>query len=200
MAEHVLDNRSPSKGYPQVFAAYDALPPGGAFVLVDDRDPEPLREAFEVEHPGSHTWEDLHRGPDEWRVRIRKLAATPLPRVLCDTSPGGNLPRDPDTAGAVWRLRMRDRDLDSNIIQLPAGDGIDAHTGPDLDVLLHVLDGGGTLTTELGEVPLTPGAVVWLPKRSRREFRAGPDGLRYLTVHQRRREPGLRTIDFRERD
>jgi hypothetical protein len=27
---------------------------------------------------------------------------------------------------------------------------------------------------------------LWLPRRSRRQFTAGPDGLRYLTVHQRR--------------
>ena len=28
--------------------------------------------------------------------------------------------------------------------------------------------------------------LVWLPRRSLREFTAGPDGLTYLTVHQRR--------------
>jgi len=33
---------------------------------------------------------------------------------------------------------------------------------------------------------LRPGSLVWLPRRSRREFTAGPDGLMYLTVHQRR--------------
>ena len=27
---------------------------------------------------------------------------------------------------------------------------------------------------------------LWLPRRSRPQFMAGPDGLRYLTVHQRR--------------
>ena len=45
----------------------------------------------------------------------------------------------------------------------------------------------GQLTTELGNrVDLEPGALVWLPRRSRRQFRAGPAELRYRTVHQRR--------------
>jgi quercetin dioxygenase-like cupin family protein len=92
----------------------------------------------------------------------------------------------PDAAGAVWKLQMPERDLDANIIRLPAGAGIDAHAGPDLDVLLVVLDGGGQLGTELGPVELRAGALVWLPRRSRRQFTAGPGGLAYLTVHQRR--------------
>ena len=29
--------------------------------------------------------------------------------------------------------------------------------------------------------------LLWLPKRSRREFLADESGLRYLTVHQRRK-------------
>jgi hypothetical protein len=45
----------------------------------------------------------------------------------------------------------------------------------------------GQLTTELGNrVDLEPGALVWLPRRSRRQFSAGPGELRYRTVHQRR--------------
>lgn len=45
----------------------------------------------------------------------------------------------------------------------------------------------GQLATELGNrVDLEPGALVWLPRRSRRQFSAGPAELRYRTVHQRR--------------
>ena len=79
------------------------------------------------------------------------------------------------------------KELHSRYAGLPPGETIDAHAGPELDVMLHVIDGSGTLTTELGEVELTAGDVVWLPRRSRRAFAAGPQGLRYLTVHQRRR-------------
>jgi len=96
--------------------------------------------------------------------------------------------------GAVWSLAPAARSLDANVIWLPAGDGIAAHAGPDLDVLIHVIDGSGTLTTDDGDIALAPGTLAWLPPRSRRAFVAGPDGLRYLTVHQRKSQPafGLR--------
>jgi uncharacterized cupin superfamily protein len=86
----------------------------------------------------------------------------------------------------VWKLEMRRRDLDSNIIRLHPGASIGAHVGPDLDVLLLVLDGTGQLTTELNTIDLHPGALIWLPQHSRRQFTAGSQGLSYLTVHQRR--------------
>ncbi|AOS62242.1 DUF2249 domain-containing protein [Actinoalloteichus hymeniacidonis] len=198
MADSELDLRQlrePDQ-YPTVFARYAELPVGDAFVVVADRDPARLHEEFELEHPDSHSWEYREQGPSVWRVRIGKLAGTPLPRVLVNTAEligDSTDSTDPaaqpasDTAGAVWKLRSRARDLDSNVIALPAAGTIDEHVGPDLDVLIHVLAGSGELGTELGVVELVPGAVVWLPRRSRRRFRAGPDGLRYLTVHQRRR-------------
>ncbi|HEY7043581.1 MAG TPA: hypothetical protein VH419_07935, partial [Nocardioidaceae bacterium] len=93
---------------------------------------------------------------------------------------------EPDVSGAVWKLSMRDRDLDSNVVALPPGGSIEPHVGPDLDVLVHVLGGSGRLTTEADSVDLFAGALLWLPRRSRRGFTAGPNGLRYLTVHRRR--------------
>jgi len=108
-----------------------------------------------------------------------------LPRVLCDTvAVVSGAP--PDAAGALWRLQEQPRDLDANLVQLPAGSGVDAHAGPEVDVLLNVVHGTGRLLTESGELELRPGVLVWLPRRSRREIRAGADGLRYLTVHGRR--------------
>jgi uncharacterized protein (DUF2249 family)/quercetin dioxygenase-like cupin family protein len=172
--------------HPTIFATYAALPVGGAFVLVNDHDPKHLRDEFETDHPGSHGWEYLKREPRDWRIRISKLASTPLPRVLTHTDEHAAASAAPDVTGAVWKLQVRDRDLDSNIIALPPGGGIDAHTGPDLDVLIHVLAGAGQLETELGSVELTAGALLLLPRRSRRQITAGPEGLRYLTVHQRR--------------
>lgn len=110
------------------------------------------------------------------------------PRVLYDLQP---LTVHPQTApsGVVWRLAEAGRQLDANILNLPAGQCIDTHAEPDLDVLLVVLAGSGTLTTQDGELPLTPGAVVWLPRGSKRSLAAGSEGLSYLTTHQRR--PGM---------
>jgi uncharacterized protein (DUF2249 family) len=175
--------RKPDK-HPTIFAAYHALESGESLVLVNNHDPVHLREEFETEHPGSYGWDYLESGPEVWRIRIGKLTSTPLPRLLLDTS--GLATSDPDATGAVWKLQMRERDLDSNIIRLPPGGTIEAHTGPDLDVLIHILLGTGQLGTETGSLPLAPGSLLWLPRRSRRQFTAGPDGLAYLTVHQRR--------------
>jgi uncharacterized protein (DUF2249 family)/quercetin dioxygenase-like cupin family protein len=177
--------RKPDK-HPTIFATYAALPVGAAFVLVNDHDPEHLHEEFETDHAGSYRWEYLNREMRDWRIQITKLCSTPLPRVLVDTTTITADTSAADVTGAVWKLQARERDLDANIIALPPGQAIDAHTGPDLDVLIHVLAGSGQLTTELGTVDLTPGVLLWMPRRSRRQFIAGVEGLRYLTVHQRR--------------
>lgn len=188
MADNELDVRQlrkPEK-HPTIFATYAALAVGEAFVLVNNHDPKHLREEFDADHPGSYGWEYLEQGP-VWRIRISKLASTPLPRVLADTVDLVTGPAaGPDATGVVWKLEPRERDLDSNVIALPAGGRIDSHAGPELDVLIHVLSGSGDLTTETGTIHLSPGALLWLPRRSKRQFTAGPDGLKYLTVHQRR--------------
>lgn len=197
MADQELDVRGlrkPDK-HPTIFATYDALGVGETFVLVNNHDPKHLRDEFEVEHPGSYSWDYVEKGPAEWRVRIGKRTSAPLPRVLCDTTAVGT--DGADVTGAVWKLPMSRRDLDSNIIHLPAGEAIDAHAGPDLDVLIHVLHGTGRLDTELEPVGLAPGVLVWLPRLSRRQFTAGPEGLSYLTVHQRRQALALDTISTR---
>ncbi|GAA4142781.1 DUF2249 domain-containing protein [Actinomadura keratinilytica] len=67
-----LDVRAlaPAQRHEQIFAAFRALPPGGAFVLVNDHDPKPLSYQFAAEYPGLYTWDYLEAGPQVWRVRI----------------------------------------------------------------------------------------------------------------------------------
>jgi uncharacterized protein (DUF2249 family) len=168
--------------HPAIFQTYEALSVGESFVLVTNHDPHHLRQEFDTDHPGSYGWEHLDQGRDTWRIQISKLATTPLPRILCDTTTVISRPH----AGVLWKLPMRGRDLDSNIIRLSPGASIGAHVGPNLDVLLLVLEGTGQITTEVHTIDLYPGALIWLPQRSRRQFAAGPHGLSYLTVHPRR--------------
>jgi len=93
-------------------------------------------------------------------------------------------------AGAVWRLTEPDRQLDANLIRLPPDHRIELHREPDLDVLLLPIAGHGTLETDEGPLPLTAHALMWLPRTSHRAITAGPEGITYLTVHQKR--AGLR--------
>lgn len=67
-----LDVRSlaPAKRHETIFAAYEQLPVGAGFVLVNDHDPKPLRYQFEAEYAGEFTWDYLESGPRTWRVRI----------------------------------------------------------------------------------------------------------------------------------
>lgn len=62
----------PREKHPTIFATFDALTPGDAFVLVNDHDPFPLRYQFEAERGGSYGWEYLEQGPSVWRVEISK--------------------------------------------------------------------------------------------------------------------------------
>jgi quercetin dioxygenase-like cupin family protein len=110
------------------------------------------------------------------------------PRVVHDLHPlladGAPVP-----AGVVWRLTESGRQLDANVLRLGADQVVETHTEPDLDVLLVVVSGTGTLEGDDGPVALATGAMLWLPRGSTRRLSAGGQGLGYLTVHRRR--PGL---------
>lgn len=112
----------------------------------------------------------------------------PLPRTLCDTAALAALEDAP--AGALWRLAEPGRQLDANVVRIPPGRRVDTHREPDLDVLLLVLAGEGSLTAPDGTQPLRAGTLIWLPHGSTRSLAADDEGLTYLTVHRRR--PGLR--------
>jgi uncharacterized protein (DUF2249 family)/iron-sulfur cluster repair protein YtfE (RIC family) len=75
--EPALDVRQVSHGqrHGLIFTAYEALSPGGGFVLVNDHDPRPLRYQFEAQHAGEYTWDYLDAGPEIWRVRIGRVGA-----------------------------------------------------------------------------------------------------------------------------
>jgi uncharacterized protein (DUF2249 family)/quercetin dioxygenase-like cupin family protein len=175
--------------HPKIFQRFDALEVGESFVLINNHDPKHLREEFETDHPGEFVWEYLQRGPERWEIRISRLASTALPRLLCDTREIATGQFGPDASGAVWKLQPSRRHLDANIIHLQPGSRIQAHAGPDLDVLWHILHGHGQLITEVDTLALRPEQLVWLPRLSRREIVAGEEGLTYLTVHPRR--PGI---------
>ncbi|HEU4363452.1 MAG TPA: DUF2249 domain-containing protein [Mycobacterium sp.] len=176
-----------------IFATFAKLAVGESFVLVNDHEPEPLRQEFEREHPGSYGWEYLEKGQERgaiWRTRISRLSSTPLPWILTDTETTGR-DVEPDPAGVVWKLEVQSRELDADVVSLAPGEDTGMHSGPEVNALIHVLSGSGQLATELDTIDLKSGALLWMPRRSRRQFIAGPDGLRFLTVHQKRESLGL---------
>lgn len=191
-SEQELDVREVPKSerHPLIFARFHALAVSESFVLVNSHDPKHLRLEFERDHPGAYEWRHLNeagRG-EAWRIRITRISGSDLPRVVGDTRVLAAAD-ETDARGAVWKLDMAQRDLDANLIRLAAGHCIEAHVGPDLDVLLCVLHGSGELSTATTTQTIGEGSLVWLPRRSQRAIAAGPDGLQYLSVHTRR--PGL---------
>jgi quercetin dioxygenase-like cupin family protein len=108
-----------------------------------------------------------------------------VPWILTDTTATGE-GVEPDPAGVVWQLDVQNREIDADVTSLSAGQDTGMHVGPEFDALIHVLSGSAALTTELDTIELAAGALLWMPKRSRRQFVAGSDGLRYLTIHQKR--------------
>lgn len=73
--EQQIDIRKlpPQKKHSTIFATFDRLETGEAFVIINDHDPKPLSyQMAAVLGEGKFTWEYLHEGPDVWEVRIQK--------------------------------------------------------------------------------------------------------------------------------
>lgn len=133
--------------------------------------------------------------------------SAPQPRVLAELDRLLDAAGSGESSGALWRLAEDERQLDANLIRLPAGHRIELHREPDVDVLLVALAGDGTVHTDQGALALAPHALLWLPHGSQRALEAGARGLAYLTVHRKRtgmrielpRDPeALRRLEARE--
>lgn len=79
-----LDVRTipPAQRHPMIFARFNALPVDGSFELVNDHDPKPLYYQLNFEYSGQLGWEYLEQGPQVWRVRISRTAASGTTRHI----------------------------------------------------------------------------------------------------------------------
>lgn len=89
-----------------------------------------------------------------------------------------------DGRAVLWGLASAD--LNVNLVQWPAGEGVDAHVNAERDVLLVILGGGGTVTVDDEDITVAAEQCVLVPSGATRVIRAGDEGIRYMTVHRRR--------------
>ena len=74
-----------------------------------------------------------------------------LARVLCDSRvvlrDADGIDGNSGSTGVLWKITEPDRQLDANLVRLAPGSHVALHAEPDLDVLLVVAEGSGTLET-----------------------------------------------------
>jgi quercetin dioxygenase-like cupin family protein len=90
--------------------------------------------------------------------------------------------------GAQWSL-TGDRELEANVVHVPAHDVIAEHVSG-VDVVIVGVAGEGTVTVGAQACGLRAGVLIFVPRGEPRSVRAERSGLTYLTVH-RRRDEGL---------
>jgi quercetin dioxygenase-like cupin family protein len=86
--------------------------------------------------------------------------------------------------GPVWGTESDD--LNATLLAWPAGEANPEHVNAERDVLLVVVSGSGSLDVDGETHELDAGDAVVVPKGASRRLAAGPDGIRYLSVHRRR--------------
>jgi len=86
--------------------------------------------------------------------------------------------------GPVWGADSED--LNATLLAWGPGAGPPEHVNTERDVLVAVLDGSATVALDGEERRLDPGAAIIIEKGRARRITAGPEGVRYLSVHRRR--------------
>lgn len=118
----------------QIFQRWFDLPVGSHFVLLNDHDPVPLYYQFAAEFEGAFEWEYLERGPEDFRVKITKLAAV-TPKAPAFPSPCQTAEPQPVVNGSLHELDVRGLEPPEPLIRilaalesLPGGAKLRAHT------------------------------------------------------------------------
>ena len=86
--------------------------------------------------------------------------------------------------GVAWS--QQSADLNVNLVVFGAGQGVAAHVNTEVDVLVVVLTGEGTLVIDDVHRPIRAGQALVIPKGVSRTLRGSGQGIAYLTCHHRR--------------
>ncbi|MEI8281608.1 MAG: cupin domain-containing protein [Armatimonadota bacterium] len=89
------------------------------------------------------------------------------------------------SGGAIWGTETED--LDATVVRWDSGLGVGLHTNDEVDVIMTVLLGSGSVTVDGETSLLAPGQIAVIPRGTAREIKAGSDGITYLNVHKRRK-------------
>lgn len=73
---NALDIReiAPRERHAVIFARFDELEAGDSLQLINDHDPKPLHDQFQLRSANGFSWDYLEAGPEVWRVQIGKKA------------------------------------------------------------------------------------------------------------------------------
>jgi quercetin dioxygenase-like cupin family protein len=122
------------------------------------------------------------------------LSALPLePREEQDDVPVA--PRGP---GPLWGAESED--LNATLLAWEPGSGPPEHVNAERDVVVAVVEGSATVTVDGREQRLGPGGALIIGKGRARQVTAGPDGVRYLSVHTRRPPLQIRSLSHSAKD
>lgn len=86
--------------------------------------------------------------------------------------------------GPLWGTETED--LNATLLAWPSGDGPDEHVNDERDVVLVVVAGSATVAISGEPHTVHAGEALVIEKGRKRSISAGPDGVRYLSVHRRR--------------
>jgi quercetin dioxygenase-like cupin family protein len=100
------------------------------------------------------------------------------------TSEPFDLAGAPRGTGPLWG--MQSDELNATLLEWPPGGGVAAHVNDDLEVLIVALAGSARVALGGDEHELSAGQLLLVPRGRSRAVTAGPDGVRYLSVHRRR--------------
>jgi quercetin dioxygenase-like cupin family protein len=86
--------------------------------------------------------------------------------------------------GPVWGIETEE--LNATLLAWGPGEGPTEHVNAERDVLVIVVAGSATVRLGGEEHSVGAGTAVMLEKGLARSITAGPEGVRYLSVHRRR--------------
>jgi quercetin dioxygenase-like cupin family protein len=122
----------------------------------------------------------------EAHVRFEERELFPLIEELVSEQALGTFANTeaPKGNGPIWGVESEE--LNATLLSWRAGAGPPEHVNGERDVLVVVLAGSATLSTDEDERELAVGEVTIIAKGQRRKISAGRNGVRYLSVHRRR--------------